>query len=131
MARFLREIRMREETERSEAVVDGDDDRSLRGKVLAVIPGNAAGSAGEAAAVDPHHDGPLVVRRTGAGPDVEIETILAACRLARGRSSGRGRRAGCGATRTATAAAGRAGRARRAKGVGIAHAVPLGRRLWR
>ena len=61
---------MREEAERAEAVVEGDDDRTLGGEVLAVIPGHAAGAAGEAAAVDPDHDRPLVAGALRAGPDI-------------------------------------------------------------
>src|SRR5438876_271643 len=82
MSGFLREIGMREEAERPETIVDSDDDRTFGGEVLAVIPREAARAAGETAAVDPQHHRPLVVRRVRAGPDVQIEAVFAACRLA-------------------------------------------------
>src|SRR5205809_7842876 len=117
MTGFLRQIRMREEPERPEAIVEGDDHRTFGGEVLAVIPGQAARPSSETAAIDPHHDRPLVVRRAGAGPDVGVQTVLAACRLARRRRGRRLHGSGATSTATATAANGRAGRARRAKGV--------------
>src|SRR6185436_18939456 len=104
VAGFLREIRVREEPERAEAVVDRDDDRTLGGEVLAVVPGEAAGAAGEAAAVDPQHHGPLVVR-IRAGPDIQIEAVFAASRLTRGRGRCRWRPARSLATRAAAGAA--------------------------
>src|SRR5512138_1473343 len=128
MAGLLREIRMREEAERAQAVVEGDDDRTFGREVLAVIPGHAARATGEAAAVDPHHHRSLVDRGPGARPDVEVEAVFATCRLA-GRG-GRRRRLSTGsrAARTtiaaATSAERRTGRAWRAERVGVSYAVP-------
>src|SRR5688500_9955050 len=110
---------MREEAERSETVVERHDHRALRREVLAVIPGQTARAAGEAAAVDPHHHGTAIVRAVRAGPDVEIEAVLGARRLA-WRRGGSLRRGGggtrcCswrGSTATATTAASGTCRAR-------------------
>src|SRR4029453_11059220 len=82
---------MREEPERTEPVVEGDDHGTFGREVLAVIPGETARAAGEASAVDPHHHRTLVVRASRARPDVGVEAILTARRFARG-SSGGGRR---------------------------------------
>src|SRR5262249_26829321 len=69
-------------------------------------------------------------------PDVEIETILAPCGFAGRCLWGGGRRraavaAARATTRAATAAKRGTGRAWRAKRVGIADALPFGRRLRR
>src|SRR5215204_3252827 len=77
MARFLRQLGVREEPERAEPVVEGDDDRALRGEILAVVPLQAAGAAGEPAAVDPQHHRTPIALTIGAGPDVEREAVLA------------------------------------------------------
>jgi len=58
MSRFLRQIWMREEAERPESIVEGDDHGTFGGEVLAVIPRKAARPSGETAAIDPHHDRP-------------------------------------------------------------------------
>src|SRR5262249_52983431 len=81
--RLLCEVGVREETERSEAIVEGHDNGSFCSQVFAVIPGEAAGAAGKAAPVNPDHNRTTIVGIIGARPDVRIETVLAASRLPR------------------------------------------------
>src|SRR5262245_34390760 len=128
MARFLRQIGMREESERAEPVIEGDDDGTFGREVLAVIPGETAGAAGEASAIDPHHHRTLVVGAGRTRPNVGVKAIFAARRFARGRSGGRRLAGG----RSATSAA-RIGtrRARRAERIGLSYAIPPRRRLRR
>ncbi len=142
MASFLRQFGMREEAERSEAVVQGHDHRSLRREILTVVPRLTAGSAGEAAAVNPHHDRTTIGGALRAGPDIEIQAVFTACGLARrlrhrGLSwcrRGRWRRSAttgapgraCATTATTTAGGRWPRDARRTERLGLADAVPLG-----
>jgi hypothetical protein len=73
---FLREQRMREESQRAEAVVDGDQHDAPAGKLFAVAVRHRTGAGGAAAAVDPDHDGESVIRACGRGPDVEVKAVL-------------------------------------------------------
>ena len=84
--RFRRELGVREEAERAEAVVQRDDDGAFAREAVARVARLGARAAGEAAAVQPDHDGPAVVRRVGRRPDVQIEAVLA--RRRRGRAFG-------------------------------------------
>ena len=54
------ELRVGEEAEDAEAVVHADDDDVATGEELAVLAGLGGAAGGEAAAVDPDHDGELV-----------------------------------------------------------------------
>ena len=66
-----------QEAERTEAVVDRDDDDvAVHREVRAVVPRRVARAPDERAAVDPHHHRParVVARR---GPHVEVEAVLA------------------------------------------------------
>src|SRR5262245_60870859 len=125
---------MREETKRAQTVIEGHDHRTLGCQVFAVIPGEAAGAASEAATVNPDHDGTTIVRVIGACPDVRIKAIFASRRLTwrsslhrRGRLSGRRR----GAT-TATAWRRRgACNAWRSERISLSHAFPFRNRQRR
>src|SRR5262245_15453074 len=123
---------MREEAKRAESIVEGDDHRTLGREVLTVIPGEATGTAGEAAAVNPHHHRPLVAGGVRARPHVEVETVLAArwlawrsgwCRWRRCRSCstwcGAAPATFCATTTTATAAPRGTRRTRRTERVGL------------
>ena len=57
VGRFGGEFGMGEEAEDAEAVVHGDDDDVAVGEELAVLAGLGGAAGGEAAAVDPDHDG--------------------------------------------------------------------------
>ncbi len=64
------------EAERTEAVVDGDDDEvAVGGEPRPVVPGCGAGAVAEVAAVDPHHHrtATVVCRRRA---DVEGQAVL-------------------------------------------------------
>src|SRR5262245_53904942 len=125
MARFLRQIGMREESERAEPVIEGDDDGTFGGEVLAVIPGETARAAGEASTIDPHHHRTFVVGAGRTRPNVGVKAIFAARRFARGRSGGRRLARGRSAARIGTR------RARRAERIGLSYAIPPRRRLRR
>ena len=76
-AGFGGQFGMREEAERVEAMVDGDDDDPLRRQPAAVVTRLRAGTDDEAAAVDPEqHRQVSRLARRGRSPDVEIEAIL-------------------------------------------------------
>src|SRR5215468_7337091 len=99
---------MGEETKRAETIVEGHDHRPLSGQVLTVVPGHAARTAGETAAVDPDHHGPAVIGVAGAGPHVCIEAVFTARWLPlRGTCGGpgSGRWRGCRRGSTSPAAA--------------------------
>ena len=117
-AGFLRQLRMRVEPERPEAVVVGDEDDALLRERFAVVAWQRSGAAGERAAVAPDHHGQL--RRGGRrrGPDVDVEAVFARRR--------RRRRAFAAAAAAATAL-----HAARTERLGLAHAVPLRRGLRR
>jgi hypothetical protein len=113
-AGLARELRVREEAESAEAIVQRDDDGAFLRQTLAVVTGLRARAAREAAAIDPDHDGSAIVRRIGRRPNVQIKAIFSGrrwCRAAR-------------PTRAALHAA-------RAEFGGIANAVPAGGRLRR
>src|SRR5438874_6402071 len=99
---------MREETKHAEPIVEGHDHGSLRRQVLTVVPGEAAGAAGETAAVDPDHHRTTVIGVAGAGPHVRVEAVFTAGGLA-GRNSGRRRILDWRGGRTSTAASRRSG----------------------
>src|SRR5438128_6824005 len=103
---------MREETKRAEAIVEGYDHGPLSRQVLTVVPGKAAGAAGETATVDPDHHRTAVIGVVGAGPDVRVEAVFAAGGLARRSGGGRSRRRTLSwrSCRTAPAAPRRSGR---------------------
>ena len=115
---LLRQLRMRVEPERPEAVVVGDEDDALLRERFAVIAWQRAGPAGERAAIAPDHHGQLRRGGRGGGPDVDVEAIFA-CR----------RRRRCAFAPASTAAT--ALHAARAEGLGLAHAVPFRRGLRR
>src|SRR5437867_9921476 len=124
---------MREETKHAEAIVEGHDHGPLSRQVLTVVPGKAAGAAGETAAVDPDHHRTAVIGVVRAGPDVSVEAVFTAGGLARRSCEGGAKRRtrGC---RTSAAAARRSGRTGDTGGserVRLAHSVPLRSRLWR
>src|SRR5690242_4786894 len=95
---------MREEAQRSEPVIEGHNHRALRGEVLAVVPREAARAAGKAASIDPHHHRTTIACALRTRPDVQVQAVLTACRLA-WRLLGAGR-AGCRAGRAAPASGG-------------------------
>src|SRR5579871_5783097 len=66
---------MCEEAHDAEPIVDGDNDHALLREHLAVVKGACARV--ESAAVNPDHDGSLIIGSFGGGIDVEIEAILA------------------------------------------------------
>lgn len=76
---------MREEAEDAEAVVHRNDDDALFGEVGAVLARLGGGARGEAAAIDPDHDGELVFGFAfvdfGGRPDVEVEAVFARARV--------------------------------------------------
>jgi hypothetical protein len=77
--RFIRRLRrqlgMGEETEDTEAVIDGDDDDTAPGQVAAVIAGLGARAAEVAAAVDPDDDGEVL--RLRGRPHVQVQAVFA------------------------------------------------------
>ena len=76
----LRQLRMREEAEDAEAVVERDDDDALAGEGLAVVPRLGAGAGLEAAAVDPHHHRqPFVAAVAGVQTFRYRQSSLAGC----------------------------------------------------
>src|SRR2546423_13948624 len=83
---------MREETKRAEPIVESHDHGTLGRQVLTIVPGEAAGTAGETAAVDPDHHGTAVIGVVGACPDVGVEAVFTAGRLARSCCSSGSRR---------------------------------------
>src|SRR5262245_55476495 len=95
---------MRKETECAEAIVESHDHGAFGSEVLAVVPGKSAGAAGEAAAVDPHHDGTSIVGVIRARPHIRIQAVFAARRLTRWSRLCWRRRWSC-ATATAAASA--------------------------
>src|ERR1700681_3395816 len=68
---------MRQPAERTQTVIDRDDDGAFLGKLFAVITGLGAGPAGQAGAVNPDHHRQTFRGGTRRGPDVEKETIFA------------------------------------------------------
>jgi len=80
--RLAGELRAREECERVEPVVDGDDDDSLCGQIGSVVARFGSGADDEAATVNPHHDRGGYFGVQSRRPDVEVETILGnPCRI--------------------------------------------------
>ena len=83
MRGFGCELRMRQEPEDPESVLDRDDDHPVPRQALAVerrldATGAQSRAAGVAAAVDPHHHGLLRRGRPLRRPDVEEETVFLA-----------------------------------------------------
>src|SRR6185503_15229714 len=69
---------MDKEAEDAQAVVHGNNDDVPMSEELAVLTALRGAAGGEAAAVDPDHDGKLTVRfRIRGGPDVESEAVFA------------------------------------------------------
>src|SRR5205823_6046275 len=81
-AGLFRQLRMREETKHAEAIVEGHNYGPLSRQVLTVVPGKAAGTAGETTAIDPDHHGTAVIGVIGAAPDISVEAVFTAGRLA-------------------------------------------------
>src|SRR6476660_881288 len=69
---------MGEKSEDAEAIVEADDDHTLGCQLAAIGGGICRGAELKAAAMNPHHYGPLLVGLLGGGPDIEIEAILIA-----------------------------------------------------
>src|SRR5947207_2257821 len=69
---------MGEKPEDAEAIVEADDDDTLGCQLAAIGGGICRGAELKAAAVNPHHHGPLLVGPLRGGPDIEIEAILTA-----------------------------------------------------
>ena len=66
-----------EEADRADAVVEADDDDIVACEVLSVVDVHlVAGAGGEAAAVQPDHDGALATVEAGS-PDVQAQTVFA------------------------------------------------------
>ena len=68
---------MGEKAEDSEAVVEGDDDETLPGQLLAVVDVWGGGPFDEASAVDPDQNGAMGVDDFCGDPDVEVEAVFA------------------------------------------------------
>ena len=102
---------MGEKAEEAEAIVEADDDDTLGRQAASVGGGIGRRAELKAAAVKPHHHGPLLVRLLRSGPDVERKAILAA--------------------RPRPRIILERGERRRAEGQRIAHATPRRRRLRR
>jgi hypothetical protein len=82
---LLRERGMSQKPERSDAIVDGDEDEVAGGNELAaVIERLRPAPEEERATVDPDHDGQGLRGDRLRGPDVESEAILVAARVDRG-----------------------------------------------
>jgi hypothetical protein len=77
MGRLGGEFGEGEEAEDAEAVVHGDDDYVAGGEELTVLTVLGGAAAGEAAAVDPDHDGEGAGFCVGGGPDVKGEAVFA------------------------------------------------------
>src|ERR1700722_16774461 len=69
---------MGEKAEDAEAIVEADDDDAPGRQRAAVGRGISRGAELKAAAMNPHHHGPLLVSLLRGGPDIEIEAILIA-----------------------------------------------------
>src|SRR2546423_12115997 len=77
--RLCRECRVRQKTEGTEPIVEGDDDRTLFRQPRTVMAFFAAETGKETTAVDPDQDGARGARtgdRERARPDVEIEAVF-------------------------------------------------------
>src|SRR5262245_15536552 len=68
---------MREEAERAEPIIQRDDDGAFASEAVAGVTRLGARASGEAAAVQPNHDGPAIVGRRGRRPNVQVEAVLA------------------------------------------------------
>jgi hypothetical protein len=79
-ARLLRQLRVREEAERAEAVVEVDEDDSLLGEVLTVVVRAVAAAFAVGTAEDPDHHRTPLVGAIGGSPQVEVETVFAGLR---------------------------------------------------
>ena len=71
------EIRVGEEPQEAQAVIDGDHHHILPfGEARPVAHHLASAARHHAAAVDPEEHGQLVLRRLRRGPDVQVQTVL-------------------------------------------------------
>ncbi len=75
---FLGKVRMGEESEYAETIVDGDEHDVFVSPFLSVKLGFGAPAFAVAAAMNPESDGELLVSLTGGGgPDIQVEAVLA------------------------------------------------------
>src|SRR5207244_4114186 len=74
------------EAEHTQPVIKGDDHRAFFGQRLAIVHRLRAGAGVVTAAINPHHDGPLLAARFSAGPDIEVQAILIGLRTAATRA---------------------------------------------
>ena len=81
--RLLGQLRMGEESEHSQAVVDGHQDHAFLGQFLPVVQRHRAGTVPEASAVDPNHYRQPVGSGFGRRPHVQIEAVFVAPGLLR------------------------------------------------
>ncbi len=76
MAGLLGQLRMRQEAEGADAVVEGDDDHALLGQGVAVADRHVAAAFVVGAAIDPEHHRKLLAGLGRRGPDVQVEAVL-------------------------------------------------------
>ena len=80
MRRLGAQLRVRQETERSDAVGDADQDHAFPGQMLTVVDRGRGGAEGEPAAIDPDQHGHAVGGGLRGRPYVQIQAILAHAR---------------------------------------------------
>ena len=68
MARFFREIGMREKSKNPEPVIHADYDDALLRQIAAILTRLRGGTGGKPAAVDPNHHGQTGSRGMGGHP---------------------------------------------------------------
>ena len=72
MCRLLRELRMREESKDAQPVIETDDNYAFLCEVGAVLSRFRSGARGEAAAINPNHDGQPGTRRSRRRPHIQV-----------------------------------------------------------
>ncbi len=75
--RFSAQFRMCEETENPDAIVERDEHDSFSRKRLAVQAAHGTVAALVAAAINPDHDGPPLIRILRSRPDIQVQAVLA------------------------------------------------------